>query len=173
MSEQFLVRFASFPETVEKVLHSPSLSLLLKILLIPGLPASQFKLPAGLSSAPTLQGWRRQSPISWRRALRVGTWWDCFHAPGELSPSHARRWETKEEQGPCLVPKVKRIMCFFQLRTCLHSPGDLMLAITPLLRQNPTDAVDVVSEHSHFTKEIYCIPYHCTFLTSKKMYYDN
>lgn len=116
MSEQFLVRFASFPETVEKVLHSTSLSLLLKILLLPGLPASQFKLPAGLSSAPTLQGWRRWSPISWHRALRVGTWWDCFHAPGELSPSRARRWETKEEQGPCLVPKVKRL----EVRSIAH-----------------------------------------------------
>ena len=35
MSEQFLVSFASLPKAVENVLHSPSLSSLLNILLLP------------------------------------------------------------------------------------------------------------------------------------------
>lgn len=67
-------------------------------------PASQFKLTVAHYSAPALQGWRMLSPI---RALGVGTWWDCFHAPGESSLNHERRWEIKEEQGPSLTDRVK------------------------------------------------------------------
>ena len=173
MSEQFPVSFASLPSAVENVLHSPSLPFAdedtsASWALLPPLfkfadaqLASIHPCPAGMKETDSDQ--LGQSPGCQNMAGLL----PCTRRP----PRGHARWS----RGQAWVPGSKTggeihstpMMCLLWLRKCLHSPGDLTPALLALLRQHPADAVHVVSECSHFTKEMRLTPNRCTFLAKE------